>query len=212
MKKVTMLSFSLRLVVLLLMLAVGGRAAEDEKEFKPLFNGRDLSGWRHRGPVTKNNGWEVENGVLKNDLRNGKTGTDLYTESTFRNFTLRLEFQVPEGSNSGVYLRGRHEIQITGDYSIRKIGPAGNGAIYNFKAPLVYASKPSGEWQSLEATFVGNELTVLLNGTKIHDKVVCEKPTGRPLDDKVGEPGPILLQGTLGAVKFRNIRIRELPR
>lgn len=198
--------------VLLFLLSVSAFAAADEKDFKSLFNSRDLSGWRHHGAVAKNNSWEVQNGVLKNDLKPGKSGTDLFTEGTYWNFTVRLEYMVPEGSNSGIYLRGRYEIQLTGDYSERKLGPAGNGAIWNVKAPSVYASKPSGEWQSMEATITGHSITVLLNGTKIHDAVLCEKPTGGALDLKINQPGPILLQGRLGAIKFRNIRIKELPR
>jgi hypothetical protein len=187
-------------------------ASPDEKEFIPLFNGKDLSGWRHHGPVKKNNSWEVQNGVLTNNLRADRSGSSLVTERTFRDFIVRFEFMVPEGSNSGIYLRGRHEIQLTGDYSARKLGPAGNGAIWNVKAADVYASKPSGEWQSMEASMFGSNVTVLLNGTKIHDNVRCDKPTGGALDSNVNEPGPIMIQGTLGSIKFRNIRIKELPR
>jgi hypothetical protein len=199
------------LILVLLFLPIACLAAPDEKEFKPLFNGRDLSGWQHRGPVTKNNSWAVENGNLKNDLRQGKRGSDLVSEGKYLNFTLRFEFQVPEGSNSGVYLRGRHEIQLTGDYSSRKVGPVGNGAIWNIKAPDSYASKPSGEWQSMEATMIGQEVTVFLNGTKIHDKVRCEKAMGSAIDSNVSAPGPIMLQGRLGSIKFRKLRIKELP-
>lgn len=199
------------LVFLLLFSLVALSSAEDETGFKPICNGRDLSGWLYRGPVLKNNAWSVENGILKNELRPGKTGTDIYTESKYSDFSLKLEFMVPEGSNSGVYLRGRYEIQLTGDYSQKKLGPAGNGAIFNVKAPSSYASKPSGEWQNMEATIVGNSITVILNGTKIHDKFVCVAPTAGALDTKVEEPGPILLQGRLGSIKFRNLRIKEIP-
>jgi len=187
-------------------------AASDENEFKPLFNGKDLTGWRHHGPIKKNNSWEVRNGVLSNNLDKDRSGTDLITDQLFWNFVIRFEFQVPEGSNSGIYLRGRHEIQLTGDYSARKIGPAGNGAIWNVKAPTVYASKPSGEWQSMEIKIIDHNITVLLNGTKIHDNVYCDKATGGALDQKVDQPGPLMLQGRLGSIKFRNIRIKELPR
>ncbi len=187
-------------------------AADNEKDFKPLFNGRDLAGWRHHGPVKNGNSWGVENGILRNDLRAGRTGTNLYTEAIFWNFALRLEFQVPEGSNSGIFLRGRHEIQITGDYSARKLGPAGNGAIYNIKAPDSYASKPSGEWQSMEISFRGQDVTVHLNGVKIHDAIPFILATHSALDDRVNDPGPIMLQGTHGSIKFRNLRIKELPR
>jgi hypothetical protein len=196
----------------LLLLSAQIFAADNDKDFKPLFNGRDLSGWVYQGKVRKNNSWGVENGILKNDLRPGKSGSELLTEGKFWNFTIRFDFMVPEGSNSGIYLRGRHEIQLTGDYSNRKLGAAGNGAIWNVKAPDAYASKSSGDWQTMEATIIGHHITVLLNNVKIHDNVFCDKPTGGALDSHVNEAGPLMLQGTLGPIKFRNIRIKELPR
>lgn len=204
----------MRSLLLLALLAVSPAcfAAPDDREFTTLFNGRDLTGWKYSGPVGKNNAWQVENGVLKNDLRPGKSANDLFTDRNFSDFTLRLEFLIPEGSNSGVYLRGQWEIQLTGDFLARKIGVAGNGAIYRLKAPDVFASKPSGEWQALEVTLVGKEVSAWLNGTRIHDRVVCGEPTGTAINRVVGAPGPILLQGRLGAVKFRNIRIKELAR
>ena len=57
---------------------------------------------------------------------------------------------------------------------------------------------------------VGDKVTVFLNGVKIHDNLVVNKPTGSELDDKVGEPGPFLLQGDHGSVAFRNIRVKKL--
>ena len=107
-------------------------------------------------------------------------------------------------------MRGRHEIQILGDYKSGKPAITGNGAIYNFKAPDQFASKPGGEWQTVEATMIGDKITVTLNGVKIHDNVVCRKSTGSQIDDKVDEPGPIFLQGDHGTVSFRNLRIKIL--
>ena len=132
------------------------------------------------------------------------------TDKKFWNFTVRFEFQVPDGSNSGFYLRGRHEIQILGDYKSGKPGKSGNGAIYNQTAPSEFASKPAGEWQTAEATIIGNKITLVLNGKKIHDNVVCDVATGSEIDRNVKEPGPIFLQGDHGTVSFRNMRIKEL--
>ena len=87
----------------------------------------------------------------------------------------------------------------------------GNGAIYNFKAPTEFASKAGNEWQSCEATMIGNKITVILNGKKIHDNVECNKATGSELDRNVTEPGAFFLQGDHGTVWFRNIRVKELP-
>ncbi len=184
-------------------------AADDETGFTPLFNGKDMTGWHVRKPAA-HNAWKVEGGVLKNELKPGEHGVDLVTDAKFRDFTVRYEYQVPDGSNSGFYLRGRHEIQILGDYKSGKVAKGGNGAIYNFKEPSEFASKPAGEWQSVEATIVGQKITVVLNGKKIHDAVECAKPTGSQLDNDVNEPGSLFLQGDHGTVAFRHIRIKAL--
>lgn len=194
-----------------LTLATGLTIAAADAGFTPLFNGKDTTGWNLRN-AKGHNSWTVENGVLKNTVNKGEHGTDLITDQKFWNFTLRYEFQVPDGSNSGLYLRGRHELQILGDYKSGQTGLGGNGAIYNFKAPDVFASKPGGEWQTAEATIIGNKITVILNGKKIHDNVACDRATGSEIDGKVKEPGPIFLQGDHGTVWFRNLEIKDLPK
>ena len=186
-------------------------AADDETGFTPLFNGKDMAGWHVRKPDA-HNAWKVEDGVLKNVLGTGEHGVDLVTDTTFKDFTVRYEYQVPDGSNSGFYLRGRHEIQILGDYKSGKVAKGGNGAIYNFREPSEFVSKPGGEWQTVEATIVGNKITVIQNGKKIHDAVECDKGTGGQLDNNVNEPGPVVLQGDHGSVSFRNIRIKPLAK
>ncbi len=206
---------SISLVTLLAMFAAGSlafAAADDEKGFQPLFNGKDLTGWKLRNP-NGHNSWSVlPGGVLKNTVEKGVHGTDLVTDKKFWNFTVRYEFMTPEGSNSGFYLRGRHEIQILGDYKEGKPSPTCNGSIYNFKAPDQFVTKPAGEWQTVEATMIGDRITVIMNGVKIHDNVKCDRATGSEIDNKVNEPGPIFLQGDHGTVSFRNIRIKELPK
>ncbi len=183
--------------------------AADESGFVPLFNGKDTAGW-HLRKKDGHNSWTIDHGVLKNTVNKGEHGTDLVTDKKFWNFTVRFEFQVPDGSNSGFYLRGRHEIQILGDYKGGKPGKSGNGAIYNQTAPSEFASKPAGEWQTAEATIIGNKITFVLNGKKVHDNVVCDVATGSEIDKNVKEPGPIFLQGDHGTVSFRNMRIKEL--
>jgi 3-keto-disaccharide hydrolase len=188
------------------------KAADDEKGFTPLFNGKDLTGWKLRNPKGHNS-WTVGPGeILKNTVEKGGHGTDLVTDKKFWNFTVRYEYMTPENSNSGFYLRGRHEIQILGDYKSGQATISGNGSIYNFKAPDKFATKPAGEWQTVEATIIGHRITVILNGVKIHDNVECDKATGSEIDNNVNEPGPIFLQGDHGTVSFRNIRIKELPK
>ena len=137
--------------------------AAGNEGFRPLFNGKDLTGWHLRNPKGHNS-WSIEpGGVVKNTVNPGEHGTDLVTDSKFRNFTVRYEFMVPDGSNSGFYLRGRHELQILGDYKSGKATKNGNGSIYNFKAPDVFASKPGDEWQTAEATIIDQKITAKLN-------------------------------------------------
>jgi len=187
-------------------------AAADVSGFVPLFNGKDTAGW-HLRRAGGHNTWNVQpGGVLKNTVNPGEHGTDLVTDRKFWNFTVRYEFMVPDDSNSGFYLRGRHELQILGDHKAGKASLTGNGAIYNHTAPAEFASKPGDQWQTVEATIIGNKITVILNGKKIHDNVVCDRATGSEIDKNLTQPGPIFLQGDHGTVSFRNMSIKELAK
>jgi hypothetical protein len=189
-----------------------GAAGSDKDGFKRLFNGHDLTGWKLRNPKGHNS-WSIqEGGILKNTVNPGEHGTDLVTTKKFWNFTVKYEYLVPDDSNSGFYLRGRHELQILGDYKSGNATNNGNGSIYKFKAPDEFVSRPATEWQTGEATIIGNRITVILNGKKIHDNVECKVATGSEIDNKVDQPGPIFLQGDHGTVSFRNIMIKELPK
>ena len=185
-------------------------APEAAEGFKPLFNGVDLTGWKLRNPSGKPS-WSAQNGMLVNSIAKDEHGTDLVSEAKFSNFTVRYDYMVPPGANSGFYLRGRHELQILDDYSEGKTATTGNASFYNFAAPAAFTSKPAGEWNSVEVTLIGNKATVIHNGVKVHDQRVIDRPTGGELDNNVSAPGPILLQGDHGAVAFRNLRIRALP-
>lgn len=180
------------------------------EEFTPLFNRKDLSGWHVRNEKNPN-AWKVQDGILKNDLETGKHGVDLVTDKKFWNFTVKYEYMVPPGSNSGFYLRGRQEIQILGQKEPKPL-KNGDTSIYNFKAPDTYAAKAPGEWNSVEATILGNKITVTVNGQKVHDNVECNVATGGELDKNVNEPGSIMIQGDHGAVSLRNVVIKELPK
>ena len=179
--------------------------AEKRQGFRPVFNGRDLTGWRLRHSGGKAS-WSAQNGMLVN----AGGGTDLVSEEVFGDHIVRYEYLVPEGGNSGFYLRGRYEIQVAGDYKSKKADIHGNGAVYGKILPSTFASLPAGQWQQVEATLIGDRVTVILNGVKIIDNARIEGVTGAALDDKVTEPGPILLQGDHGAVAFRNIRVKTL--
>ncbi len=198
-------------ILFAVLLPLAAFAADDEKDFKPLFNGNDFTGWHVRNEKA-HNVWIVGNGVLKNDLKTGEHGVDLVTDAKYWNFTVRYEYMVPDGSNSGFYLRGRHELQILGDFKSGKASLGGNGAIYQHTAPTQFVSKPGDKWQTVEATMVGDKVTVTINGVKVHDNVTVERATGSELDRDLKMPGPFFLQGDHGAVSFRNLRVKELPK
>lgn len=163
-----------------------------------LFDGVDTKGWH----TTGDNQWQAEAGIL----RSPHSGANLLTDATYNDFKLHIEFRVPKGSNSGVYLRGRYELQIEDGEGDE---PPNNqlGAIYGFLPPSDQAGKKPGEWQSYDVTLVGRMLTVVFNGTT----VICNQEipgiTGGALDSKEGEPGPIYLQGDHGPIEYRNITI-----
>ena len=166
-----------------------------------LFNGRDLAGWRPRWPEKKN-GWVVRDGVLSN----ANPGNDLLTEKTFDDFKLRAEFRYPPRSNSGIYLRGRYEVQIEDTHG-QEPDSHKAGGVYGFLTPIVNAAKPAGEWQTMEIELVGRAVTVFLNGERVIDRQSIPGITGGALDSNETDPGPILLQGDHGPVEFRKLTI-----
>ncbi len=167
-----------------------------------LFDGKTLAGWRMRDPKKKN-GWAALHGELA--VVETKDNADLVSEQAFQDMKLHLEFNVDAKSNSGVYLRGRYEIQILDNPDAKMATDShGCGALYSRVAPKLDASRPAGEWQNLDITFVGRRLEVVLNGREIVDTLV-EGVTGGALSPFEGEPGPLMLQGDHGKVRFRNI-------
>jgi hypothetical protein len=167
----------------------------------PMFDGKSLAGWRLRDPKAKM-GWAVVDGDLA--VVEPKGNADIVSERAFQDMKLHLEFNVEPHSNSGVYLRGRYEVQILDDPAlVRDI--LGCGAVYSRIAPSVDATRPPGEWQTYDITFVGRKLTVVLNGKTIIDGATVEGITGGAMDPFEGTPGPLMLQGDHGKVRFRNI-------
>lgn len=164
---------------------------------EPLFNGRDLTGWHVMGA----NEWEAVDGIL----RNKKSGGNIVTDATFNDFKLHAEFRYPANGNSGMYLRGRYEVQVADTGS--ELALDSLGAIYGFLEPSDPAAKKPGEWQTFDVTLVGRMVTVVLNGTTIISNREIPGPTGAALDSNEGAPGPLLLQGDHTAIEYRNITI-----
>jgi len=169
-----------------------------------LFNGNDLKGWHTSGK----NQWVAENGILKSPASGskGSKGSNIMTDQVFNDFKLHIEFRYPKGSNSGVYLRGRYEVQIA-DNKGKEASPVYLGGIYGFLAPNEMLAKDPGEWQSFDITLIGRMVTLVVNGKMVICNQIIPGITGGALDSREGEPGPILLQGDHDPIDFRNILI-----
>ena len=162
-----------------------------------LFNGKDLQGWH---PSGKTNQWQAVSGVLKSP----KSGSNFITDGKYTDFKLHIEFRYPKESNSGVYLRGRYEVQIEDEDGTEPYNNQISG-VYGFLSPSEQRVKKAGEWQAYDITLVGRLVTIVFNGKT----VICNQEipgiTGGALDSNEGEPGPIYLQGDHGPIEYRNI-------
>jgi hypothetical protein len=210
--------------VLLLAIACAAQSGKDAAkadDFVPLFNGKDLAGWKqYEG---KPGGWEVADGLL---ICTGKGGGWLGTERDYANFVVRLEYRLGPGGNSGVYLRAPEkghisrdgmEIQILDDNHPRYAKLdfyQYTGSIYHVVPPTQRAGKPAGQWNAMEIRAEGRRVVVTLNGKKIvdadldhalKDQAVAKEHTG--LTRTTGRIG---LQSHSERVEFRNLQVKEL--
>ena len=167
---------------------------------EPLFNGKDLSGWEPSQPAQ--NHWVAKDGVLLNESK----GANLRTTRKFDDFKLHVEFNCPDHGNSGLYLRGRYEVQV--EYEPSEDAYHRMGAIYGFVPTTVEMPRKPGEWEKFDITLVGRNVTVVRNGTTVIDRQEIAGITGGALDSNEGEPGPFYIQGDhTGGMKYRNITI-----
>lgn len=167
---------------------------------EPLFNGKDLTGWVP-DDASKNH-WAAQEGVLVNVEK----GANLETTRKFQDFKLHIELNCPDGGNSGVYLRGRYEIQVAYEHGPGEL--LRMGAIYGMLAPSVELPRTPGEWETLDATLVGRWVTLVRNGVTVIDHQEIAGITGGALDANEAEPGPFYIQGDhTGGMKYRNITI-----
>jgi len=208
---------------------------------KALFNGKDLAGWKFRGDAKAKSKWSVVKGVQLKEgmpgrfealpgaglLLNGGDGrgVDLLSELEHGDCELHLEFNVPRGSNSGVYFQGQYELQILDSYGKKdaELTFHDGGGIYNTAPPRTNACKAPGEWQTYDVVFraprfdaAGNKtadakfVKVVQNGTLIHENVEVKGPPTASLGGSEKPEGPLMLQGDHGPVAFRNIRLKPL--
>ena len=165
-----------------------------------LFNRKDLAGW-HMSDPNAEKVWKVENG----ELITPGNGPELINDGKYEDFKLHVEFNCGENSNSGVYLRGRYEVQIETD-SIEEPPSHHMGGVYGFLAPTPEQPRKPGAWQTYDITLIGRMITVVQNGQTIMDNKEIPGITGGALDSHEELPGPIYLQGSeKGRVAFRGI-------
>jgi hypothetical protein len=175
-----------------------------------IFNGKDLTGWEPIGNV-QNNKWIARDGELVNDNpvvegQRGPGAANIKTTQKWQDFKLHIEVNCPEHGNSGIYLRGRYEIQVGTEGGTQPTHEM--GAVYSHYAAGGNLGNKLGEWTSFDITFVGRHATVIRDGVKIHDNVEIPGPTGGALDSNEAEPGPFFLQGDhQGVIRYRNITI-----
>ena len=169
-----------------------------------LFDGKDLSAWTFQFPGQPA-GWVVADGLLTNE----KPGNNIVSVRQFGDFSLSMEYKLEKDSNSGLYLRGRYELQILDDAG-KPPALGGHMAVYGRVVPTVNASKPAGEWQTVEITLVANRVTVVLNGQKVHDNVAIDGITGGALNSDEGAPGPIMIQGDHSRIWVRRLVVKPI--
>jgi hypothetical protein len=217
--------------------------------WKALLNGHDVSGWH--GREGRSNDWFTTTAVRWDGatptrlearptdgaiILNGPSGrtADLISDSKFRDVELYVEFLIPKGSNSGVYLHGLYELQILDSFGVTQPGVHDCGAIYERwiqnkgvggSPPSRNASRPPGVWQSLHIWFRAPRfdssgkktenakfVKVLHNDIAVQENVSAEGPTRAALEIPEAGENPLMLQGDHGPVAFRNIYVRPLKR
>jgi len=168
---------------------------------EPLFNGKDLTGWE---PMGGNSHWVVENGEMVNQAH----GANIKTTRQFDDLKLHVEFNCPDGGNSGIYLRGRYEVQIeyepTPEDKLHMMG-----SIYSALPPTRDLPRTPGKWESFDVTLVGRHVTVRRNNVQTIDADI-PGITGGAIDSDEAAPGPFYIQGDhTGGLRFRNITVAE---
>jgi hypothetical protein len=169
---------------------------------EPLLNGKDLTGWEPDNPSSSH--WKVENGELVNE----KGGANIRTSRKFDDLKLHIEYNCPQRGNSGVYLRGRYEVQVEYEVAGTNDKYHSMGSIYGFLPPSVEMPPKPGQWESYDVTLVGRTVTVVRDGVKVIDNQEIPGITGGAIDSHEDEPGPLYIQGDhTGGLKYRNITI-----
>lgn len=183
-----------------------------------LFDGTNLDAFETLGGGPA--GWNLVDGAMQVKPGSG----NIISKEKFASHKLHVEFRTPympkmidqARGNSGVYVAGKVEVQVLDTFGEDKPRDNGAGGIYNVAVPQVNACLPPGEWQTYDITYhVGKgdepaEITVVYNGSLIHDKVKVKEATKGGISGDVTEPGGLLLQDHGNLVEFRNIWVEPI--
>jgi enterochelin esterase-like enzyme/quercetin dioxygenase-like cupin family protein len=194
--------------------AIDGGATFPWKGWRPAdLPDRDDGRWRDLESIRLFDGdlpdeWQVRDGVISNKSARAPS---LVSQQEFSNFRLHVEYRLPKGGNSGIGLRNHYELQLADDHG-QPPDVHGNASLYSQIAPRLNASRPAGEWQNLDLTLIGRDLTVVLNGSTVIDHQSIRGLTGMVSDGHEDKAGPIALQGDHGGVEFRGVTVTPLTR
>jgi hypothetical protein len=173
-----------------------------------LFDGTSIAAWDVQNKA-KPIMWSIEQGAMTNEPH----GNNLVSKEKFKDFRVDAEYKLSPKGNSGIYLRGRYEMQVLDDAGADSSDAVhGHMAIYARKAPDKNVSKPAGEWQTAQITIVGNCVTAVLNGTTVQNNAKITGITGGAIDAKETEPGPIVIQGDHEKVWFRKVIVTPITK
>lgn len=176
-----------------------------------LFDGTSLDAFTLVNPDRP---WAVVDGLATNsppgETAPGRVrGSNLISKQKFLNYRIHAEYKLDDTSHSGIYWRGRYEMQVVGDAGTEP-SVTSHMAVYGRVAPLVNASVPDKEWNVMDGVIVGNRITVTLNGKKVHDNALLPGITGNALDASELEPGPVQIVGDDGKIWYRRITVTPI--
>jgi hypothetical protein len=173
-----------------------------------LFDGKSLDAW---DLVRPDQPWSVIDGEMTNSPPGSKPapGSNLRSKQKFQDYKIHAEYKLDNGAHSGIYFRGRYEMQVLGDVG-KPPDKFSHMSVYGWVAPLVNASKPDNEWQTMEGTIVANKISVTLNGQKVHDNSTLDAITTNAVDPNELESGPIQLVGNDGKIWYRRVTVTPI--